>query len=163
VLRLINLLPAPLHIAGLRLAHAVRRRWWKIAGSAVRGCRVLVLDEADRVLLIRHSYGSRHWMLPGGGLDRGEDALAGAAREVAEECAVALECIVTLGQTDDPQSIHETHLIAGWTRDEPRPDRREVLEAVFFSLETLPDPRHPLLGERLERWIREAKAARPPA
>ena len=66
----LNHLPAPLHIAGLRLAHALRRRWWRLArllGRApVRGCRVLVLDREERVLLIRHSYGERHWTLPGG-------------------------------------------------------------------------------------------------
>lgn len=163
MLRLIERLPAPLHIAGLRLAHAVRRRWWKLAGSAVRGCRVLVLDREDRVLLIRHSYGNRHWMLPGGGLARGEDPVACALREAAEECAVSLAAVVALGRTDDPQSIHETHLVAGWTADQPRPDGREVLEAVFFALEALPEPRHHLLEERLGQWITAAKAGRPPA
>jgi len=158
--RLLQRLPVGLHVAGLRLAHAVRRRWWKLSGGAVRGCRVLVLDKRSRVLLIRHSYGSGEWMLPGGGLSRREDPLAGARREVGEECAIALEQAVMLGRTDDPQSQHETHLVAGWTGDEPRPDGREVIAAAFFASDALPARCHPDLGERLARWITAAKAAR---
>ena len=50
--------------------------------------RVIVLDPQDRVLLFRYDDGppyGRHWSTPGGGLDEGEDYLAGARRELAEE------------------------------------------------------------------------------
>lgn len=50
---------------------------------------VLALDDAGRVLLIkqyRHPIGMREWELPAGLLDiRGESALIGARRELAEE------------------------------------------------------------------------------
>ena len=53
---------------------------------------VLALDEQDRVLLIkqyRHPVRMREWELPAGLLDiSGEDALAGARRELAEEADV---------------------------------------------------------------------------
>lgn len=162
MLRLIvALLPARLHIAGLRTAHAVRLRWWKLAGSKVRGCRVLVLDAEERVLLIRHSYGSGQWMLPGGGLGRREDPVTGGAREVREETGVRLYMAVSLGRTDDPASLHETHLIAGWTDDQPRPDGREILEAGFFPADALPPNRSERVAALLANWLRAAKAARP--
>jgi len=163
VLRLNRLLPASLHIAGLRIAHAVRLRWWKLAGSAVCGCRVLVFDAEERVLLIRHSYGSGHWMLPGGGLSSGEDPQVGARREVAEETQVILTATVLVARTDDPMSAHETWLVAGWTSDPPVPDRREVLEAAFFAAHSLPEPLAPRLAGLLPDWITAAKAGRPPA
>ena len=50
--------------------------------------RVIVLDPEDRVLLFRYDEGppnGRHWCTPGGGLDDGEDYVAGARRELAEE------------------------------------------------------------------------------
>jgi len=156
-----RLLPAPLHVAGLRLAHAVRLRWWRLAGSAVRGCRVLVLDREGRVLLIRHSYGSGHWMLPGGGLSAREHPLAGAHRELAEEVAMRLTLSVLLGRTDDPLSIHETHLVAGWSADLPVPDGREILAAGFFAATDLPQPVPDALARRLPDWITAAKVARP--
>jgi ADP-ribose pyrophosphatase YjhB (NUDIX family) len=58
------------------------------------GARVLLLDPADRVLLI-HALdptdpGHHWWELPGGGLDEGEDLHAAACREVAEESGIML-------------------------------------------------------------------------
>lgn len=161
MLRLERWLPAPLHIAGLRIAHKVRLRWWKITGRPVRGCRVIVFNPAGEVLLIRHSYGSGEWMLPGGGLAAGEDPLAGARREVAEEAGLVLSAMASLGRTDDPHSIHETWLVAGWATGEPRPDLREILAAGFYAPEALPDPVHEGVVLRLADWITAAQAVRP--
>ncbi|MFM6933032.1 MAG: NUDIX domain-containing protein [Novosphingobium sp.] len=157
-----HLIPRPLHIAALRLAHAVRSIWWRRSSSVVTGCRVLVIDAQDRVLLIRHSYGSQRWMMPGGGLKRGEDVRIAAQREVREEVALTLDPIVELGMSDEPLGggRNHIHLIAGWTIETPSPDRREVLEARFFSAADLPDDlARPLQGP-IPGWITAAKAAR---
>ena len=61
-----RLIPAPLHRAALVVAHQVRLRWWRIRKPLLLGCRVMAFDDQGRVLLIRHSYGSGRWMLPGG-------------------------------------------------------------------------------------------------
>ncbi len=161
MLRLNRWLPAGAHIAGLRVAHAVRLRWWKLAGSRVRGCQVLVLDGDGRVLLIRHSYGSGHWMLPGGGLARREDPALGATREVAEETGLALNDARIVGRTDDPLSAHETWLVAGLAAGLPRPDGREVIDAAFFVADHLPRPLSPRVARSLDEWITAAKAAHP--
>jgi 8-oxo-dGTP pyrophosphatase MutT (NUDIX family) len=54
-----------------------------------RAARVLVVDPADRVLLLRGCDpavpGPRFWWTVGGGLDAGESARAGAVRELHEE------------------------------------------------------------------------------
>jgi 8-oxo-dGTP pyrophosphatase MutT (NUDIX family) len=48
--------------------------------------RVVLLDEADRVLLVRFWDGDHSWWCtPGGGIERGESELAAAARELREE------------------------------------------------------------------------------
>ena len=60
-----------------------------VTGLPVRRAgRVIVLDPAQRVLLLRYDDelpNGRHWTTPGGGLNRGEDYAAAAARELAEE------------------------------------------------------------------------------
>jgi len=62
-----------------------------VAGDGARvrlAGRVIVLDPDDRVLLFRYDDGppnGRHWCTPGGGLNDGEDYLAVARRELAEE------------------------------------------------------------------------------
>jgi ADP-ribose pyrophosphatase YjhB (NUDIX family) len=58
------------------------------------GARVLLLDAADRILLIHaldpEDPGHHWWELPGGGLDDGEDLVTAARREVAEESGIML-------------------------------------------------------------------------
>jgi 8-oxo-dGTP pyrophosphatase MutT (NUDIX family) len=53
--------------------------------------RVLVLDDADRVLLVAHRASPTRtvWTAPGGGLRTGEDHLTAAARELGEELGIA--------------------------------------------------------------------------
>jgi ADP-ribose pyrophosphatase YjhB (NUDIX family) len=61
----------------------------EMTGLPVRHAgRVIVLDPADRVLLLRYDDelpNGRHWTTPGGGLNNGEDYATAAARELAEE------------------------------------------------------------------------------
>jgi ADP-ribose pyrophosphatase YjhB (NUDIX family) len=50
--------------------------------------RVILLDPANRVLLMRYDDGppnGRHWSTPGGGLNTAEDYRSAALRELAEE------------------------------------------------------------------------------
>ncbi|WP_370524096.1 NUDIX hydrolase [Cellulomonas sp. APG4] len=73
---------------------------------ARRGARVVVLDDDDRLLLLRaHDAGEptrSWWFTVGGGIDPGEDARAAAVREAWEEVGLRL----------DP-----THLVGPvWTR-----------------------------------------------
>jgi ADP-ribose pyrophosphatase YjhB (NUDIX family) len=56
----------------------------KLGGPATAGTMCIVLDEHDRLLLVKSSY-RRLWSFPGGFLDPGEDPLVGAEREVLEE------------------------------------------------------------------------------
>ena len=158
-----HLIPAPAHRLALRFAHAVRKLWWQVRRPRISGCRVLVFDPAGRVLLIRHSYGHAGWMLPGGGLARGEAPLAGAAREVREEtgCGLAGAREVTVLVEPLWGARNTVHLVAGYTSDAPQPDGREVLIAEFFATDALPDDLAGIMKRHLVEWITAAKAARP--
>jgi len=152
---MLHLIPAPVHRTALRLAHALRKRWWRVRAPSLRGCRVLALDRTNRVLLVRHSYGSGAWMPPGGGVGAREAPLAAALRELAEETGCRLDRPVEVGLA--AERLHGAgnlvHVIAGRTASTPRIDGREIVEVAFFALDALPGHMPAGLGEDIARWV----------
>ena len=55
------------------------------------GVRVIVKDEKGRVLLVCQRHEGRDiWMLPGGAIEEGENAVEAAKREVLEETGLSI-------------------------------------------------------------------------
>ena len=156
-----HLIPAPLHRLALRLAHGVRRRWWRLFRVRLEGCRVLAIDSAGRVLLIRHSYGSGTWLLPGGGIARGEAPLAAGLRELAEETGLSLAQARCLAVIDEPLygTVNRVHLVCGTAQGDLRCDGREVIAARFFAATDWPDDLSPRLAAQLAGWIEKVRTA----
>jgi 8-oxo-dGTP pyrophosphatase MutT (NUDIX family) len=155
----LRLIPAPLHRAGLRIADRLRRKWWRRFGRSGTGVRILALDGADRVLLVRHSYGSGDWMLPSGGLGAGEDAVRAAERELREETGVDLLEATELA--DRAAAPDGARLVAGRFSGTPRADNREIVAVGLFALDALPQPMTARTAASLAEWIRTAAAALP--
>jgi ADP-ribose pyrophosphatase YjhB (NUDIX family) len=151
---MLRLIPRPLHRAALQLAHAARHRWRRFARTPLAGVSVLVTDFDGRLLLVRHSYGPAGWALPGGGMGRGEEPLEAARREVREEVGCTLDRVEVFERIEETisGSPHTAWLVTGRTQDHPRPDRREVIEARFFPLHSLPEPLTPLSRKRVAAW-----------
>lgn len=81
--------------ANAAVPYAERLRWFeelaaRVSGKPLRDAvRVLVLDPADRVLLVRFDFDARvWWACPGGGLEPGETDDHAIARELAEEAGI---------------------------------------------------------------------------
>ncbi|OCC23688.1 hypothetical protein MB02_11035 [Croceicoccus estronivorus] len=149
---MLHLIPAPLHRAALRLAHELRKRWWRLARPDLTGCCVVGTDEAGRVLLVRHSYGSGIWSLPGGALHRGEDPALAAQREWTEEigCLLASLRAVAVVDHDLHGARNTVHLYTGVVVGDPVADGREIAEIGFFARDALPVRRSRIVDERLD-------------
>lgn len=117
----------------------------------LQGVSVILRDDAGRVLLLRHSYGSPTWALAGGGLSALEDPAEGAKREVREELGIGLTDLTLLDQLDEviSGSPHRAYIFAALVDGTPKPDMREILEARFFRLDALPDDISALTRKRL--------------
>lgn len=157
---MLRLIPAPVHRALLRWAHRARLVWWKVRKPRLDGCRVLAFDADDRVLLVRHAYGSGRWMLPGGGLARGEEPVAAARREFAEETGCVLAGARLLEVLEEPLSgaVNRVHVVTGRIDGEPRPDGREIVALACFAASELPAGLSPALAGPIGGWIASALA-----
>ncbi|MCX6752983.1 MAG: NUDIX hydrolase [Candidatus Nomurabacteria bacterium] len=57
----------------------------------LNGVNVIIEDEENRILVGRATYGDKLFMLPGGGIDRGELPMHAAMSEVEEEFGVIIQ------------------------------------------------------------------------
>jgi ADP-ribose pyrophosphatase YjhB (NUDIX family) len=126
----------------LRLLLPLARLWWRLTGPRTLGVRVLALDPAERVVLVKHTY-AETWHLPGGGVNRWESCADAAHRELAEEAGLKgarLERI--LGAYHNRSEGKDDHVVLYVARVEAAPlqhtDKLEIAEARWFALDELP-------------------------
>jgi 8-oxo-dGTP pyrophosphatase MutT (NUDIX family) len=152
---MLHLIPAPLHRRLYQAAYWARSAWWRIRKPTVHGCRVIALDDQGRVLLIRQSYGPRHWLCPGGSVERGEDPVATAHRELAEETGCTLSQARKVAEVlERPMGAYNVvHVVVGRAGSEVRADRREVDETGWFAPQALPADTAPRIAADLAGWI----------
>ncbi|MEV4537235.1 NUDIX domain-containing protein [Asanoa sp. NPDC049518] len=146
-----------------RLLHRLRGAYWLIAKPTTYGVKALIVHpaDADRVLLVRHSYGDQTlWSLPGGGYK--------PARETPEQAA-RRECAEELGIEVDPSArVLEEHLTTSGgkqghlkivllraTSAELSPNG-EIAEARWVAVDLADLPANPAVS----RWVHSALEAR---
>lgn len=120
------------------VAKVVRRVRWPLT----IGVRVVVRDEADRVLLVRHTY-APGWHFPGGGVNKREAAVDAAVREVREEAQIELLAKPELvGVFLNLAQIKCDHILlfkaSTWRRVDDKARPMEIAEAKFFEVDQLP-------------------------
>ena len=133
-------LPVTLRRLGFRLVYAILRIYWFVFRPRLSGVKC-VLTDGTRVLLVRHTYGSRNWEVPGGGIKRHEPPSRAARREMREELGVDVEAWTALGEL--PATIHARrgmlHCFQATVPDvKIAPDRGELAAARWFAPTELP-------------------------
>jgi len=127
------------------------------------GTRTAVFDGENRVLLVRHSYGPG-WLLPGGGVERGETIFDSAKREVREEAGIiAEEDLVLRGVCLNDGQFPGDH-VAVLTLHEfsqaPWKPSLEISHMRFFAVGQLPGDTTGGTRRRLEEIISNREIAR---
>ncbi|MCP5081532.1 MAG: NUDIX domain-containing protein [Alphaproteobacteria bacterium] len=144
------------------LSRLVLHPWFRLTRGLTLGVRILVQNPQGHILLVRHTY-SPGWLLPGGGVERGEIAIEAAAREVLEETGVSVtqplklidvynndaifpgdHVLLYLGQTDSPAS---------------QKGNLEIAEARFFAPTELPEDTTAGTIRRIREMLDAAPAA----
>jgi 8-oxo-dGTP pyrophosphatase MutT (NUDIX family) len=133
-------LPIPLRRLAYRCAYVVLWVYRSVARPSLHGVKCVLVD-ADKVLLVRHTYGRREWDFPGGGLKRNESPFAAACREMKEELGVEIDDWVAVG--DVLARFQRTRSTMHCFRAEVSApqltlDHGEILTARWFALDGLP-------------------------
>lgn len=108
-----------------------------------RRTRLIISSGDNKILLTKCWLGSGEWILPGGGLHKGEAALAGAARELQEETGLALDGVELQFIAEQPVSDHGlrytavVYRIKLKTTPALRRQKFEISEAEWMPLKDL--------------------------
>ena len=132
-------LPARLMPLALRAIHLQAR----FLAPLTIGVRAIVLDGADRVFLVKHSY-VPGWHLPGGGVEPGETIPQAVRRELKEEANIEIVGTPRLhGVFFNGAISRRDHVVVYVVRDfhvlGPRPPDWEIVANGFFESARLPD------------------------
>jgi len=104
------------------------------------GAASVIVDDAGRVLVVKHGYGELNWELPGGGGEAGESAEETARREALEEVGIQLDVERLVGVYWEPPDAHH-FVFRAQARGAPRAaDPAEIDELGWFSPNALPRP-----------------------
>jgi 8-oxo-dGTP pyrophosphatase MutT (NUDIX family) len=150
--------------ACIRLAHLLIVFDRQIRTSRGRGVKMVVDGGSRGVLLVRHTYGNRHWTFPGGRVRREETTALTARRELEEELSLTPPALRELGsypiQLDRRLEVIDVYLAESNGQD-VSPDPIELAEARWFDQHRLPDDIDPsvsialglLAGRRAEEAV----------
>jgi 8-oxo-dGTP diphosphatase len=107
----------------------------------VLGAASVIVDDDQRVLLVKHGYGEHNWELPGGRGEVGESVEETARREAHEEIGVELEALQLRGVYWEPEVTAHHFVFLARALGEPRAaDPAEISECGWFSPAALPRP-----------------------
>ena len=127
-----------------RLPVGLRRRVVRAVSPSFTVGAMCFIERADgALLLVRHSYRDR-WGVPGGLLERGEDAEVGARREVLEEVGLVVELLGEPAVVVDaaPQRVdvvYRARPADGADAEDVRLGSAEIVEARWFPPDALPE------------------------
>lgn len=125
-----------------RLLLLMMQPWFRLRRGMTLGVRAAIFDDQERVFLVRHSY-APGWLLPGGGVERGETIYDALAREVREEGGIILKGPPVLhGLFSNEAKFRGDHVACFVVRDFTRGAWKpgiEIKESGFFPINGLPE------------------------
>lgn len=139
-----------------RMMNFARRTLQRLLGVTTFGVKALIVDSANRVLLVEHTY-IDGWHLPGGGIGTKETPKAALMREVTEETGLVVTAEPTLfgvyshkiyGANDYPLVYVVKHFSI-----QPKIPCHEIKQIAWFTYDNLPSTTTESTQKRLKEYF----------
>jgi ADP-ribose pyrophosphatase YjhB (NUDIX family) len=121
---------------------------------SVKGVKSFIFKD-EKILLVRLGYAHRSWVLPGGGIDRGEGPEVAAAREVYEESGIKVSDLEFVGNryhTNEHKKVSLYFYYGQTEQEDIIIDDQEIVDAGWFDLNNLPEPRREKLDSEIQMY-----------
>lgn len=123
--------------------HAILRPFWRLTRGLTMGAQAVVIDNQNRVLLVRHGY-RPGWHFPGGGVEWNEALTDALARELYEETGVdIIGAPVFHGIFTNFNKFKGDHIgvfiVREWQQEKIPAPNAEIKEIGFFKQTELPE------------------------
>lgn len=117
------------------------RLYWFVFRPHTEGVKVVLQNQDDKLLLVRHAYGSRNWTFPGGSQEGDESPEETARREVREELSVGVKNVRVHGDFVSTREYKHDHVTvcSGCVNDTITPSPFEIDKAQWFDGSNLPE------------------------
>ena len=116
--------------------------YWRFARGMTLGVRAVVINDADRIFLVKHTY-VHGWHLPGGGVEVGQTLAEALRRELVEEGNIVLTAEPALHGVflNDHVSARDhvaVYVVRAFAQTHLPQPNREIAECGFFDPRALP-------------------------
>ena len=118
----------------------IQKLYWFIFQPKLLGVKCII-ENNGKFLLVKINYGHHRWIIPGGGVNKGESSIDAAIRETKEEVGLDVKDLVYIGSfftnKDYKQNTVEIFLCKSDTL-ETKVDPIEIEEAKWFTRSEFP-------------------------
>ncbi len=120
---------------------SIFRFYWWLFRPVEYGVKVIVQKD-NQILAIRNSYGWKRWTFPGGKINKGENPIDAAKREVNEETGINVSSLIKIGEFESRAEYKQDNIfvfIAETDTKDFKIDPFEIEEARWFQENNLPE------------------------
>ena len=131
-----------------RLGHSVCVMWWFLRRPITRGAKCIIFY-GNFILLVRPAYGHKLWMIPGGGVKKGETFLEGAHRELKEETGIvtSLKYFFEYQQLREYKQDTVQCFYGSVNTIKVTIDGAEIVDYMWVPIDKLPQDSSPSVGK----------------
>lgn len=118
----------------------VQKLYWFIFRPTLKGVKCII-ENNGKFLLVKINYAHHRWIIPGGGVNKGESSLDAAIRETKEEVGLDVKDLIYVGSYESTKDYKQNTVEIFFCKSsivETRIDPIEIEKAEWFTRSEFP-------------------------